>query len=128
MTKTKGFVDHRADYPAMQERLRKAGVLKKLVVRKNKGARGLRTSPDGAKEVALDDEDIHDLVESDEPPEGWDAFFHLNIKKDIRCQQCGEMAAEVRPFGKNHESICEACAAKDPETTELRWRALNPNG
>ena len=44
------------------------------------------------------------------------------------CQLCGKTAHELRPFGPNHESICQECADKDPETTELRWRELNPNG
>ena len=46
----------------------------------------------------------------------------------MTCELCGAKVTEVRPFGPNHESICEACAAKDPATTELRWRELNPNG
>ena len=63
-----------------------------------------------------------------EPPDGWDAFFGPdNPICDVRCQQCGEMVPEVRPFGANHESICEACAAKDPQTTSLRYLGLNPD-
>jgi hypothetical protein len=63
------------------------------------------------------------------PPGGWEDFFGPDDPvRDMKCQQCGEMVAEVRPFGKNHESICEECAKKDMETTELRWRGLNPNG
>ena len=44
------------------------------------------------------------------------------------CQMCGKKGVEIRPFGPNHESICAECAEKDPETTERRWRELNPDG
>lgn len=63
-----------------------------------------------------------------QPPDGWDSFFGIDDPvKDMKCQQCGEMVTEVRPFGKNHESICEECAAKDMATTTMRYLELNPN-
>ncbi len=53
-----------------------------------------------------------------EPPGGWEAFFGPDDPiLDSKCQQCGKMVAEVRPFGKDYLSICEECAAKDPATT-----------
>lgn len=64
-----------------------------------------------------------------EPPEGWDSYWGPDDPvKDMKCQMCGQMVTEVRPFGPNHESICEECAAKDMETTLERYRALNPDG
>jgi len=63
-----------------------------------------------------------------EPPSGWDAFLAPEAPIcDVKCQQCGRMVPEVRPFGPNHESICEDCAAKDMQTTTQRYLGLNPN-
>lgn len=63
-----------------------------------------------------------------QPPDGWDAFWGPDDPAcDIKCQMCGQMVPEVRPFGPNHESICEACAAKDMATTTMRYLEINPN-
>jgi hypothetical protein len=59
------------------------------------------------------------------PIDGWDAFFGPDDPIcDIQCQQCKQWVPEVRPFGRNHESICEACARADMETTSERIRGL----
>jgi hypothetical protein len=53
-----------------------------------------------------------------EPPGGWDEFFGPDDPiLDSKCQNCGKMVAEVRPFGKDFLQICEECAAKDPAMT-----------
>lgn len=36
-----------------------------------------------------------------------------------RCEDCG-IIDECRPYGLNHEEICNECAAKDPAVTEIR--------
>jgi hypothetical protein len=60
-----------------------------------------------------------------DPPGGWEAFLGPDDPIcDVQCQQCHEWVPEVRPFGKNHESICEKCAAKDMVTTNLRLKGL----
>ena len=62
------------------------------------------------------------------PVDGWDAYFGPDDPiRDVKCQMCGEMVPEVRPFGPDHESICEQCAGKDPQTTALRYMGLNPD-
>lgn len=62
------------------------------------------------------------------PPEGWDAFLLSDDPvRDVKCQMCGRMVFEIRPFGPNHESICEECAAKDMATTTMRYLEINPN-
>jgi hypothetical protein len=59
------------------------------------------------------------------PEGGWDAFFGPDDPIcDVQCQQCHKMVPEVRPFGPNHESICEACAKLDMKTTRERLRGL----
>ena len=61
-----------------------------------------------------------ELVELNQPPP---------VPDDApACQMCSKQGVELRPFGPNHESICEACSEKDPEMTELRWREMNPDG
>jgi hypothetical protein len=36
-----------------------------------------------------------------------------------RCEQCG-IIDKCRPYGLNHEEICNDCAMKDPSLTAIR--------
>lgn len=38
-----------------------------------------------------------------------------------RCEDCG-LITTTRPYGLNHEEICEECALKDPAVTEMRMK------
>lgn len=38
-----------------------------------------------------------------------------------RCEQCG-IIDDCRPFGLDHEEICNDCALKDPALTEIRMK------
>ena len=63
------------------------------------------------------------------PPGGWDAYFgEPDLILDFTCELCGQPAAELLPYGPNHESICEACAAKNPTLSESRWKEGHPRG
>lgn len=41
-----------------------------------------------------------------------------------RCEDCG-LITTTRPYGLNHEEICEDCALKDPTVTEIRMKESN---
>jgi hypothetical protein len=119
-----GYVDFRADWQDMRQRLKAAGMLKKVVV---KPAAAVVIDYDDPQ-AALLSMDIApstgELVDADEPPEGWDAYFAAHIKHDIQCQQCRQWVPEVLPIGENDASICEACAMKDETRSLQRARAV----
>lgn len=120
----KGYIDRKAFREPIMAELRAKGLLKKFVTRTIQ----VKIMDADGKEHLIDSPTAV-MEDADEPPGGWDAYFNDDHPIcNIKCQMCGEMVPEVRPFGPNHESICEKCAEKDPEMTELRWRELNPNG
>jgi len=49
--------------------------------------------------------------------------FEIIIEEELpqRCESCG-IIDECRPYGLNHEEICNECATLDPTLTEIRMK------